>query len=419
MLARHFSRKWRPMTPGEKQFYKTQVTSQLALKVSDQSKIRHFIEILKEQVIGLHLQSDGEKLSIRNGSPIVYNFSNNITSLKEGCKTVGIMSNADMDKSVGFLGYNDNQIVLSVNHLCADGGYFLDLVKLLSGTIQPMKERPNIPICCEELFENDIKKVGSQDVEVLSVDSKLTRITFPSPRKVDPNILISNDNLVLPISSLSFFDNHTKKLHGLTENLWASSVLTAMAFNHKFNEKVGVSTCLSLRPYLTDPHKFNNGLDITNCYASISALAQITKNTKVSDMASQMKQNFNRRVLNGAGFAYFNAMREQWDLPHVPGAGCEVSSIGHLRLMPPIEDAYMTCHFTAKNFDNIFTMMTFSVETPKRNDLTIQVRHADYMLTPQDTVKLIASLQHALTKLDTRKTVGEALLELSEVQKKA
>ena len=398
----------RPLTPYEKFFYGSECMVQLAFDVSEPSYVTDLIDQLNNSVIGLHLRTDGEKLFSTKDPIQVVPIPKHLETLPAATDYVAYECAPKLSERMAVIGADRHRVVLSVSHMCADGGYLQYLVdKLREGRLPHATTLSPI----ESFFEREMKSHGSS-ARVHHVDPTLSRVYRKSAQiKAMSKPRAMYRQIRMPATRLSCYDPATKKVHGLTEALWLATVMSSFCHNGKLGP-VGCSTCINMRQYM---RKESVDLSVGNCYSSVSVNAEYDSSVTIAEMGQRLRRDFQSKVRNGMQYEYMNAMMRDYSLKGLEGAGCEVSNIGPLVIKDPIRDVHCAVSGTAGGDAPYYSLLSFSVQKRYLNDVVVLVQYDPTYITEKEVDGIEKSVTFLMKDVSGKTKFVDAYKEMQRI----
>lgn len=399
----------RPIDFSENWYFDAKCFVQLALQVN-QKNINEVTEKLSKSVIGLQLRKDNEMLLSERYKKInVDSLPKTIKTCEEACNYI---SNRipDISKSLATISANENIIALNINHVCGDGGYLKNLIEKIQNVDIP--ESGPFPIPLEHFYRKHIDSAKG-GYERVDNDTELIRINTTPAKKSVTGLPVKTYPFTIRSSELSAFQN--PKRGNLTEALWTSMSLTAMAFNDKISDP-GCSTCVNMR-HLLDP-TVSDRLDVCNNYSSITATGRITsEKMTVREVGKAMRRDFDRRVSEGGLFSYLKALEA--DRPNIglPGVGIEISNVGPVKIKEPIEDVHMSISMTSDYVQDVFSALSFSVISDFDNKIIVRSRYGPNKVGEAEALDITRGIEFALRNVDFDIPICDAISEIQRSMK--
>ena len=392
-------------------FNKSHGMVQLAMHVSNKSDIPSIVDKLQKIVLGLNLRT--------TENSFIYEKTNNeavkiprFNTMESACRFMYENHTPNYSKSLAKIGFNDDLVVLNIAHLCADGGYFINLVDTLSHPEKPIKEFEKIPVNIEKSFKTQIQNDEYEESPYIFTDPNITRIKAETPKQAASKYA-KHVQMQIPVQELSIYNKENKTVKGLTEALWTSYALSANAFNGTLGT-CGMATCIDMRKYLKKEEK---GWNVCNFYSSVSPSVKLTDgNITVEELGKQMRKDFNDRMKHGQHFTFFKSLIPP-DGKKIPGVGIELSSLGQFKVNEVIDDIFVKSSVYDKKCDPLVSFSCFSVNGNGKNTINGMFRYKSSAIDEKTVTKIVKGTEMSLKHLPKNIKVEEALSIIQKYQR--
>ena len=377
---------------------------QLAMKFATRQETKEAAEILLEKAMGTRCASDGkhvykvnEKLSIME----IPNFEN----IHDAAVFATTKTTPKQSVALANVCMNDNTVVLNSNHICSDGGYLMELNKLILGKSKMSDNHMPYPISPEKSFADEIISTWGVPNNN-STEFNFDKNKFRAPKKGE---LASHYRFIAPYKTLVGFDPRKNKVDDITNRLWSSVVMTASAFNGKI-DKFGTFTCVNLRPYLKNP-----SFDHTDTFSKIAQTVPMTDwNEPISSVCKRFRKQFEAHRED----LYRNLKTFSIDDPPYENVGCELSNVGTFYAKGPIKDVYAGLSMKTDSCLGEICLLTYTIEREKEKECVGQVRYPSSRVSHKDGAMISESMKYFLQNIPLTATVKQAVDELREFQRK-
>ena len=391
-----------------------EITCQFALKVKSPELVQSVLRKISKCVVALHSRVEKNKLIIDPTTNIPVFKLPKFNTLEEGCSYMHKHHHLPYDQALGTVGSNDDTIILNINHMAGDGGYYQYLFNQLKNQ--------------DENYFNNLKITEIKDQDSLfkkqiesATDIELPPFVDPSNSRIIPRDLMGQtQNLYTvttsyhsSINELPVFDKASGKVHGLTDLHWTFLTLSSCAHNDKDFSKQNCSIICDLRRYLTNPD-FTN----TNHFANLSCRTHATKDTTVGEMMKQFRADFTRRLNSTELFGFLKKKTIPFDIQVPPGIDIELSNVGRFELGGPFTDVWITSHIASSVCPGHLAGIAFSVSGNGRNDLYSLMRFASQTISVREMDSIAKSIHYGMENIPLNTRCGEALDILSDYQKR-
>lgn len=224
----------------------------LAMKFNDKETVKHVIEKMKNEILGLNLRVDGNFFVKRNKEDIkVHDIpsSTHFESIQKLTEWTTYKYIPNMKHELGTISANDDTIVLNLNHSVSDGKYIAGVVNHLSDEIR--KQIDNFfPITFDEEFSEEIKERLKSPPKFYENDLNITIFSKFGMKRVDREILHDS---VYDTKSFSNYDPKKKVCSNMTAAILTGYSLSLSILEGKddvFN--IGGSLAVDMRKVLKE-----------------------------------------------------------------------------------------------------------------------------------------------------------------------
>ena len=394
----------------------------MALKFENSKIIPIFIEKLINSCSGFHIKTDYKNLIFTKDKVDIANLPKSINTPCEAAEWIVKNNPPKFVKSLSTIAANDQIIVINSNHLCCDGGF---LSYILSHFNEDGKAAM-FPRMIDDIFGKQLKEAPDPSTHFVNSDT-LPRIKWMKNPKIGKESLTDQVYFSHPAKELKCYNDKTKKLHELTESLWAGLSLTLSAMENKFNGVIGCNTCVNLRQML---NKKSIDLSISNGYTRMNIIASTYQdnktyqneilNMKMGDIYKLLRKDFETKKKNGSFFTALKLNMLGFPEDPNPGSFGQVTNVGPLKINYPINDFWIQQSVFCKAAERCFSLLSYSkIDDQKgKNDVIFNLRYTP-TVTPANVAKTVSQcVDFFLTEIDSQMKVKEALKELSDFQKK-
>ncbi|KAH0793328.1 hypothetical protein GPJ56_002738 [Histomonas meleagridis] len=375
---------------------------QLALKVENPKYVNDIAHKLTRIVVPLHTRTHGDLMITHCEEVPVYFLPSKIKTLQEAANFTAINYTKPFNKALASVAAGKDFVVLNINHLCSDGGYFKYIVSHLNDQV---KSKNILPLKAEDIFSSEIDKAPI--VQPWNCDPYITRISTNGNPKAD-SPYGSYFTIKAKMSDLMCYDKKTKSIKKFTETLWLSHMLAAFVHKHHIDEYGGVCTCMDLRNFLP---KQSIDYSLTNCFSAVSPSSHISSDMKLSEVGRLMREDMEKKIKEKHHFGFIKSLGVSSDAKPIPGIGLEITNMGALPIQKPIVDAFVSHHAKTINISSIVSLMSFSVA----DDIYIRLRYGSGVLTHEEMNKYAKSIDFFIRNISLNNTVEEAYNEMMKI----
>lgn len=358
---------------------------------------------------GLHTHLENNHMVFQKREVPVYKIPENLTDLEDIAKYADLYCTRPISKALGSIAIAEDAVAVVGVHCVFDGGslkYFNDL-------ICQDKEIPEIGINpgAYEPFREKMKNTNFYMTPV-DCDEKAVRYSSRDGKYLTNVPFALSFREKMKMEDFQVFDKKDKKLHGFSESLFASQVLSVSALNGKF-DKTGVWEVFGTRPYAEKNYKLTQGqyLSTFNVFAD-----NITLNDTVKDLMTQMRKHMNYQLKRGAPWASLNTYATNYSEGKVQdGCFTVLSSLGEFKIGGPVKDFLF--HSTANSSYCSLNLFSYNVKSSKDNIYNLVHTHTSNFFSFRESKAFLKGVKYAATKIDLNSKIGDALNEVIDYQK--
>ena len=400
----------RPLRQFEKYFINASHNVQMALKLASKEYVEQVVPKFVNACAGFHLKSDGKRLIYTGPSFKVAKLPSSITSTEEAAHWIVENAAPDFSQSLSTIACNDSIVVMNSNHLCCDGGFLTYMLEKCAA--KEMGHAAMFPQMIDHVFAKQLAAAPPPETHFDNSES-LSRIPWNRDSAVKETDLTSQVVFRRKASDLQVFDRATGKVRGLTESLWTSLSLTLSAMSNTFHG-IGSNTCVNLRQMLN--HE-SIDLSISNSYTRLNILAKgVTPNMTLSDAFRLLRKDFETKKSNGSFFTALKLNLVGFPADPNPGSFGQVTNVGPLKLHHPITDIWIQQSVFCRAAERCFSLLSFSVIDPPRNDIVCALRYAPSVTPLRDAVKVAKSVEYIMTSIPTTTPISEVIAAAQKIQ---
>lgn len=408
----------RSISPFEKRPLEIESWTQLALELNNEDLIPRIIDLFNKQVIGLHLRVEGNNLIYDPNSIHVVHDSliQSDTKLHDATE-ISYNNRPKPSQFLGAIHYNQNKLVLNVNHMCGDGRFLTQQLANINNIFHYKDSQVQSYITPYEVcFHDQIERAKNCKSSTMPHN---TLIEAHNYEKVPHDKYFRSQVISIPCRDLQIYNQPNNAITGLNEELHTSYILSSIAFSNlhkkdlKINEllnRFGVYSNVDLRP------KAERDFDtICNAFGEISINLNVSEHMSIAEINSRMKQMIKEKINSNEPFTHIPKVNtaSQRDLI--------LSNVGSLSLADHISDCWISTY--GKVNASMLPLLygySFSVvkESQQRNDLYVCLTHDRHEFSQNDMMKIESGMKHFMTQIPLDCSVGTALRELIDFMKK-
>lgn len=387
----------------------------MSLEVEHPRYVPMVVDKLIKSTIGFHIKKEGNNL-------VAHNDKVPILSLPKGYKNLKDLSNAfirenylDYEKAFAMIGCNETQVSFIVSHMCSDGGY---LKYQMEHILDKAPKLDPLPAISASFFKKEIENAPS-DVQLWASHPDVTRLLPRRNKCVDPGVDPSHPDyftIEATRDQMKCYDKKIGKLRGLTEYYWLAHIFSAMAFNGRMNDVVGVTTCIDLRnwlpPGLVDKVHYN----FTNGFSAITPISVLKPTMTLRDVGEQMRRDMFRRLDRGEQFGFMKGLKGCPDAEQLPGACLEITNMKSMIQKKPIVDSWCALSLTNQSTEQVLSVMSFGTEGYGKNKHVIRLRYGPSGFSKSDMNVFGKSFDHFMRNISLDRRVDDVFDEMRAFQ---
>lgn len=322
---------------------------------------------------------------------------------------------------MGTIACDDTRLSILINHSTGDGDYCLRFVEHLCNPEEHW-EMPQCPHSPDEEFKAQIQAQPITN-PFCAADPNLSRI-LPKNKDDYKNRHFENYYFTLPINQIKGYSEKDHSVHSISENMWRSLllpffILPSECQNGNFHS---ISTVFNMRRLLPK-EKVNHSMQ--NFIAAMPVSANPDEKTSLKEFGEMMRNDFNRGLREGNLFSHLKTCWEgvyrPWRRPTAPGVAIEMSSMGPVKISGPVKDAFVTLTCNDKKDIGSISLLTYAADnenTGGERKFIGQMQYNTGEISAPECEAFTKEVIYAMTNFDDNMTVGEALNELRNFQKK-
>lgn len=379
------------------------------LEFDNPKEIPKYFDRIQKSCIAKHLRSEGDE--------IIY--TEKIESPMKLPESVDIHEAADFishnfnepAKSLSTFALNERFIAVSINHLASDGGFLSNLIQTIQDSHFKTPQMTKLPDHCSKIFEKQIEKT---DPTFEYYD--LNNITYSRSKGSLPKQSVNSYAKTLyfrePVEKLQAFDKETRKVHKLTDYIWASVCLSMAAFNNKLGP-IGCCVCVDMRSYTTQ------GSNLLNAFSVVAPCSPVHPDMTINELCSNMRADLNLRLKRGDQYAFFSPNLKITPSPNAVGSLAHTSQLQPFRIKKPIVDIWVQSSTRDIENDNFSILGESCInEDNRKNIFGAFLRYVPSSFNDHDAKKIFESFHHFMLNISENTSLGDAFEELKKFQSK-
>jgi hypothetical protein len=140
--------------------------------------------------------------------------------------------------------------------------------------------------------------------------------------------------------------------------------------------------------------------------------AEVTVGQPVRALWDGLRDSYRERIAAGEYLGALRAFNEGESLPRLPGVGMETSNVGEVRIVEPIEDAWLGVFWTGQGFPGYAANIVYSVKGRLRG--TVMLNEADMGET--EAGRFSRTVWAGIGRVDAGRSIREEIERLREVK---
>lgn len=388
----------------------------LGLKFKDKSIVRDIVEKLKNECIGLNTYKDGNDIVLRQDEIKVHEIPKNNMNIKDLTVWATYQYKPDLRKELGTLAANDDTIVINLNHAVSDGKYIVGVAEHIGDAPKKLDRKDMLPLPFEHEFGKELEERAKTPPYSFHDDQYNTML-----RKLEgfPYKEEQVSEFICPTQSFANYNPAKKTCNGLTPAIITGLSLAINAFqDDEVIRVIGGSMAANMRNEM----KYKPNLRHCNIFTVIPLGAPVTNFTTLNEcfnrITKRLRKHFDEKGSLfdfGDSFVHYQPKFSINDQIMI----C-FSHLGPINVKPLVEDLYLNNIDYDVPFSNSVPLLTYSINDPRtdRNEFHSQLRYYGNCIPKEHADILNKSLQYFLQNFNTNNTIGEALDQLKQFQKK-
>ena len=378
---------------------------QLALRYSSKKEVMEAAKFLQETAIGCRCGTDFHNVYALKEKVPIMEFPN-IENLNEAAVFCANNRTPNPRNGLACVCVNDDTVVLNSSHACADGGYLIEMNKLLLGQKSYIDKKMPYPIPIEHAVLDDMLDVQGPPVKS-STPINTNPLTWTIPQR---KTKVSHTRFVADYQSLKCYDFSLKKPIKITDAFWSSLVMSAFAFNGQTTGRFGTITCVNMRPYIK-----NLSLDNADAFSQMGQTVAVPdENETVGSVCERFRANFNENKKD----IFRNIRAFNYDVKNVVSdyVGLELSNVGTFQAKGPIKDLYAGLSMQEMGCLSEICLLTYTLERDHSKECIGQVRYPVSRISPHDAWMMSESMKFFLQNIPLSSTVKDAVEKIRNFQ---
>lgn len=398
MFQRCFSTKPRVlMTPW------SNITTQVSIELEDPKFVPEYVERFQKSFLPFYLFTDGKYTYHKPKLEDVLKMPPT-KSTEEACYWAEAHKYPDT-QSFCSIAANDKHIAICSNHVVADGGSLIRLIKKIQEPNFSPPELPLLPEPLEVTFANECKKVdhtfsyGSpEDVTYYKSKGELPQESVKRMCRFE----LFRENT----KNFAGYDAKTRKVKGLTDSLWLALTLSMCAMNGKLGP-IGCATCVDLRDETMESQKYLNTFTILRPHAPVSPYQTI------EELGKLLRNDLMNKRIRGDGFV----RDENWEKNMPLKSEAELSQLPPVHFHHPLTDVFF--QIVMPDYRNLVISLLGQSninDDTGENKFIGRLRTSQSQVNDRDAKLILDSIHYFITHIPATATVNRAYEEIKAFQ---
>ena len=204
-----------------------------------------------------------------------------------------------------------------------------------------------------------------------------------------------------------------QKPKGLSDALYTSCILSGLAHDHKFDEGLGVTTVMNMRPFLKYKPTLREGVSLV--LLPVSGKANL--DTRISEFMKRMRNNFNESVQNGLQFGYLqDFMKPMQHVKSIPGTGFSITNVGQIRVDGPFNDFAIVSSTKSSTGFPFCTVIHYATINENQNEIHTGFQYEPSTISEREAKLILNSIVYGLENIKMSDSFGVALEKMEAFQ---
>lgn len=378
---------------------------QLALEADNNAMLKKMINFITKSVIGFKVCTDERYLYPSNTPITIETIPTGLESLRHVNDWAARDLNPDYSKTLARIATDEKRLVLNINHIVADGGFFVYLIDHINDEVPKL---PMMPTPLTKLFHDEIE--SSKGDAVLAENDLNLNIARTTKSIFGNGPMTKYVNKRFPVNKLICFDENRRKCKGLTDSLWTSLSLSAMAFNGEL-ANFGCNVCVNTR-YKLKKVDFS----ICNNFAAFSLYENIRPDITIGFLKHRIRKQFTKKYNDNSCFNYLRSLEKNRQNINIGGCFIELTNLGPINLPAHVKDLDIGISVKKEMTDAALSLMSYGINSWKYNDVVMRLRYSDSTATYIEAKKILEGLVYSLTHIPDSTSIKDALSQIRKFQ---
>jgi hypothetical protein len=393
----------RPVAATEQWLINSNCRVLLALQI-EPTKTPEVIETLLDTVLGLRLRTDGTSL-IRTPKPFIHSLPSSVSSCSSACDYSRAHHTPPCQGDLATLAANRDFVVLNINHLAGDGIYVRNLINNLTSKKIPPSP---FPATVEDFYLNSLRDITP------GYGPLPTTYKTKGCRHQEPFAWTRRIGFSVAPRELRCFSPEQRRCVGLTESIWTSLGIAAIAWNDTISP-ICCITCADMRGMIPERP---NDLDVCNHFTSIRPSTPYIGNESVAKHGRRMRESFTKLFRKEGLLAPMAAAfaGEYW--PPLDGVPIEMSTFGPIEIRAPVKDVFVANCLIADYAQDAGTLMSFSCRGEGVDRIDFNFRYGPNTVSHGEAKRFFGSVEYLLKNLDADVSMDKAVEIAQSIQRR-
>jgi hypothetical protein len=403
MISRRF-------TALEKFFADVQSTLQCSFEFTNARVATEFVDYALKSCAVFHLRRSGDRVVYDGSTLPVASIAPGIRRAFDASQWAEWANRPPPDR-FGSIAVRDNLVTFSAGHSFFDGISFLILADNFRqkrfDSPAPIPEPTETYLAAEiaRQYPTERHVTAMRQLSTIPWTSKLAR-RWPDDSRAD-----AIARSFYP-AELTFYNPRRATFDGLSQVLWRTSILTAVALRPDLDisrSPFACTTPINLRPFMGTN---TIGLHLTTM--TIQATG-ISPNATISQLDETLRRDFTDKMKRKEYFCAFKASISGIPVPHSNSSYFDVSNVGYVNAVPPFVDCWIQQSMTSKGCTEGLELGTTTLYGNQNARLFVRLPWSPLVFSRSDGIKMYKAITHSLTQLNPRTTIAEAIREIRKV----
>ncbi|OHT06002.1 hypothetical protein TRFO_26074 [Tritrichomonas foetus] len=413
----------RPLSSFEKSFATSNESVILGIQLSHPKHVPKVIQNFQKSLMSLHLRIENDDIVFKKDLNIV-KMPNYIKNAYDAAEYMSDNNQfMQLSKSLGTIGVKDDLICVSAAHLCTDGKSLATALEHCMDDISGNEEiKPVFPVSVETLFSDFIKDhTKDKESEIFKKHSTLVPRKNYYPEDFAKYMTNRYFMTEIPLPELKCFDPNTKSLHHLTEYLWLSVILPAAVIGDS-KDKLGCTSCVNLRPFITKEmmQKYvpdNNEFSIGNCFTSPTVFADnVDQDQTIGNLMKQLRSNFKNSLRNGQLQSAVKVLIEGFPFLSNDVIFHQNSNVGTMKAPKEVVDLHINNRIRSTSFQVLACLISYGKKSFGKDVMVPRFHYAPTTGSDLDYKKIYESAKFILKEVTANMTLRETYKQIQNVQ---